>query len=332
MNSKLNVAIMAGGNSSEAGISLRGAAQIASWLDPERFNVFTILVKGCEWVLKLPDNSEISVDKNDFSVMNHGEKIKFDFALIAIHGTPGENGLLQGYFEMMNIPYNTGGVMNAALTFNKYYCKQLVKETGVCLANDFLLHRNQTVDISAIVKKLRLPIFVKPNESGSSYGVSKVMEEKELQVAIDKAFSEDDSIILEEFISGREMTCGVLKTSQQKIILPVTEIISETEFFDYEAKYLSKSKEITPAHITEQLKDRIQALSSAIYDRLQCHGVVRIDYIVNHDKVYFLEINTVPGMSEASIIPQQVRAAGSNMRDFLSMIIDEALNRHATRR
>jgi len=328
MNTKLNIAIMAGGNSSEANISMLSAKQIASWLDPEKYNAHTILVKGNSWTLEHPEKGTLPIDKNDFTVNIDDKKLTFDCALIAIHGNPGENGLLQAYFEMLNIPYSTGGVMNSSVTFNKYFCKELVRETAINLAKGILLKRGQKLDPTIIVNTLGLPIFVKPNESGSSYGVSKVKTEAELLPAIEKAFAEDKTIILEEFIPGREFTCGIFKYDKNTMIMPVTEIVPEAEFFDYEAKYLSKSKELTPAPIPETLSNRIQVFTSRIYDRLQCNGVVRVDYIVNDDKIYFLEVNTVPGMSEASIIPQQVKAMGGNMRDFFTLIIKDALNRH----
>ncbi|MEY1639809.1 D-alanine--D-alanine ligase [Tenuifilum osseticum] len=327
MTPKLNIAVMAGGNSSEANISLKSAAQISGWLDSNRFNAYTILVKGNSWTLEHASLGSIPVDKNNFTVDINGELLQFHCALIAIHGTPGENGLLQAYFEMLQIPYTTGGVMNSSVTFNKYYCKELVRETGVNLAKGLLLRRGQKVDVQAILDTLGLPIFVKPNESGSSYGVSKVKQATDLMPAIEKAFAEDKTIILEEFIPGREFTCGVFKYQNGEMIMPVTEIVPEAEFFDYEAKYQNKSKEITPAPIPESLTSAIQQFTSKIYDRLQCRGVVRVDYIVNNDKIYFLEINTVPGMSEASIIPQQVKAMGGNMRQFFTLIINDALNR-----
>lgn len=327
MEEKLNIAILAGGNSSEANISLKSAAQIAGWLNPNKYNAYTIFIKGTTWLLKHPNLGEINVSKDDFSVLINGEKLKFDCALIAIHGTPGENGLLQGYLDMMNIPYTTGGVMNSSVTFNKYYCKELVKDTGVNLAKGILLHRGQNFDTKEIIDCLGLPIFVKPNESGSSYGVSKVKFADDLIPAIENAFKEDKTIILEEFIAGREFSSGVFKSKEKEILMPVTEIISMNEFFDYEAKYQNKSKEVTPAEIPDSLMKKMQDLSSKIYDRLDCHGIVRVDYIVDIDKVYFLEINTVPGMSEASIIPQQVRAMGGNMSDMFTLVIEDAVSR-----
>ncbi|MDI3527803.1 MAG: D-alanine-D-alanine ligase [Tenuifilum sp.] len=285
---------MAGGNSSEANISMRSAAQIAGWLDPDKFNAYKILVKGNSWTLEHPEKGSLPVDKNNFSVNVDGHSLTFHCALIAIHGTPGGNGLLQAYFEMQQIPYTTGGVMNAAVTFNKFYCKELVRDTGVNLAKGILLARGNRIDTEQIIATLGLPIFVKPNESSSSYGVSKVKQASDLIPAIEKAFAEDRTIILEEFIPGREFTCGVFKHRNGEMVMPVTEIVPETEFFDYEAKYQSKSKEITPAQIPDSLTRAMQQFTSKIYDRLQCHGVVRVDYIVNGDKIYFLEINTVP--------------------------------------
>jgi len=327
MTSKLNIAIMAGGNSPEANISLKGVTQIKGWLDSKRFNAYTILVKGNNWTLEHESLGSIPVDKNDFSVNIKGDKLTFHCALMAIHGNPGENGLLQAYFEMLHIPYTTGGVMNSAATFNKHFCKMLVRDTGVMLAKEVIIRHGQAYDINQISNSLSLPVFVKPNENGSSYGVTKVKKIEELKPAIEKAFKEDKTVIIEEFIAGREFTCGVFKYSKGDVLMPVTEIVPDTEFFDYEAKYLNKSKEITPAPIPDELKNRIQQVSSKIYDTLQCNGVVRVDYIVSNDKIYFLEINTVPGMSETSLVPQQVKAMGWNMTELYSTVIDDAIKR-----
>jgi D-alanine-D-alanine ligase len=329
MTKHRNIAILAGGNSSEEEISLRGAAQITKWLGKTNYKVFTILVKGTNWTFKHPELGDFQVSKDDFSAVVQGEKITFDCALIAIHGTPGENGLLQGYFEMLNIPYTTGGVMNTSVTFNKYFCKDLVRDTGVDLAKGSIIHKGQVIDPDIISVHLGLPVFVKPNESGSSYGISKVKTTEDIVPAITKALTEDDTVLVEEFISGRELTCGLVKTTNKEYIFPVTEIISKNEFFDYEAKYLNQSEEVTPADITPALSDRIHILSSKIYDRLNCRGIVRIDYIYSNDKLFFLEINTVPGMSEASIIPQQVRAFGKDMDDIFTMVIEDAIAQKA---
>ncbi|RPH30760.1 MAG: D-alanine--D-alanine ligase [Bacteroidales bacterium] len=327
MTKNRNIAILAGGNSSEEGISMKGAAQITKWLSKTSYNVYTILIKGVSWTVKHPELGDFQVSKDDFSVTINGEKVEFDCALIAIHGTPGENGLLQGYFEMLNIPYTTGGVMNTSVTFNKYFCKDLVRETGVDLAKGHLIQKGQVIDPSILAIQLGLPLFVKPNESGSSYGISKVKTTEDIAPAITKALAEDSAVIIEEFIAGRELTCGLVKTADKELIFPVTEIISKNEFFDYEAKYLNQSEEVTPADISSSLSERIQILSSKIYDKLNCRGIVRIDYIYSNDQLYFLEINTVPGMSEASIIPQQVKVYGKEMHEIFSMVIEDAIER-----
>jgi len=328
MISKKKIAIIAGGNSSEEGISLRSAAQITKWLDRSKYDIYTILIKGIDWTLKHADLGDIPVSKDDFSVNINSKKIRFDCALIAIHGTPGENGLLQGYFEMLGIPHTTGSTMNASVTFNKFYCKELVQETGVNLAKGILLKKDQKFTADYIIQTLGLPVFVKPNESGSSYGVSKVKKIEDLIPAIDNAFAEDKTILIEEFVSGRELTCGLVKTSTIEYIFPVTEILPKNEFFDYNAKYLNQSEEITPANITQELSDRIKQLSSKIYDRLDCKGIVRIDYIYSNNRLYFLEINTVPGMSDASIVPQQVRAMGKEMGEIFDIVISNAISQH----
>ncbi|KAF5081811.1 D-alanine--D-alanine ligase [anaerobic digester metagenome] len=322
-----NIAILAGGNSSEEGISLKSAAQIATWIDTTKYSPFTILVKGVNWVLKHPKLGDIPVDKNDFSVSINGEKLMFHCALIAIHGTPGENGILQAYLELVGVPYTTGGVLSSAATFNKVLCKQMVQETEVNLAKAVFIKKGQSYNVEAIAAKLGLPLFVKPAESGSSYGVSKVKKVEDLEPAIQSAFAEDRQVIIEEFIGGRELTCGVIKTKQQEIVLPVTEIITKNEFFDYEAKYLNQSEEITPAHISPELTQRIQQLSSVIYNTLDCNGIARVDYIVRDNDIYFLEINTVPGMSQASIVPQQVAAHGMTMTEVWSMVLEDTMAR-----
>ena len=324
-----NIAILAGGNSSEEGISLKGAAQITKWLSKTSYNVYTVLVKGTSWTLKHPEQGDFQISKDDFSATINNEKILFDCALIAIHGTPGENGLLQGYFEMLDIPYTTGGVMNTSVTFNKFFCKELVQDTGVDLAKGSIIQKGQVIDPSIIAIHLGLPVFVKPNESGSSYGISKVKTTEDIVPAITKALTEDNTVLVEEFIAGRELTCGIVKTANKEYIFPVTEIISKNEFFDYEAKYLNQSVEVTPADINDILSERIKIISSRIYDKLNCRGIVRIDYIYSNDKIYFLEINTVPGMSEASIIPQQVKAFGKDMDDIFSMVIEDAIAKKA---
>lgn len=320
---------MAGGNSSEEEISLRGARQIATWLNPNNYQSYTIIVKGKSWTLKHPEFGDIPVSKDTFSATVNGKAINFDCALIAIHGTPGENGLLQAYFELMDIPYTTGGVMSSAVTFDKEAAKFPLHDLNIKLAKGLRVSKGQIVNTSDIVKTLSLPLFVKPNESGSSFGVSKVKTEDEIMPALQKAFAEDSVVLIEEFIPGRELTCGLVKVKGKSIVFPVTEIVSKTEFFDYDAKYKNLSDEITPAPIPEELSDYIQDISSEIYDRLKCHGIVRMDYIFNEKKgLHFLEVNTVPGMSEASIVPQQVATMGLTMGEIFSLVIDDAIERH----
>lgn len=327
MNKIKNIAILAGGNSSEEGISLKSAAQIANWLDKEKYNVYKILVKGTNWAVKHEELGDIPVSKDDFSFIIKGVKVTFDCALIAIHGTPGENGLLQAYFELIGVPYTTGGVLSSSATFNKDVCKLMVQSTGVNLAKGIKVTKGENISSKTIIEKLGLPVFVKPNESGSSYGVSKVKVEADLIPAIEKAFTEDNTVLIEEFIAGRELSSGVIKTKNKTLLLPVTEIVPKNEFFDYNAKYLNQSEEITPANISAELTAKAQELSLKIYDVLDCRGIARVDYIISNDKLYFLEINTVPGMSEASIIPQQVKAMGKEMKEIFNLVIDDAIAR-----
>lgn len=328
MKKILNIAIMAGGNSSEEEISLKGAKQIAQWLDKNRYQVFPIIVKGTSWTLKHP-KGDFPVSWDTFTAKVDGETISFDCALIAIHGKPGETGHLQAYFEMIGIPYTTGGVMNTALTFDKESTKQMVQGLKVNLAKSVKVVKGQSVNPQEIVEKLGLPIFVKPNESGSSYGVTKVKKIEEILPALELAFTEDSVALVEEFIPGSELTCGLVKTKSKTLIFPVTEIVPKNEYFDYGAKYKNESDEITPARISDELADYIQSVSSDIYDRLKCRGIVRIDYIYGNKKLYFLEVNTVPGMSEASLVPQQVAAMGLNMGDVFSMVIEDSIERNS---
>ena len=249
--------------------------------------------------------------------------IRFDAAFIAIHGTPGENGLLQGYFDMLRIPYSSCGAFCSALTFNKHACKQYLKENNIVMADAILLRKDEKPDIEGIIERIKLPCFVKPNDSGSSFGVTKVKKREELLPAIEEAKKESSEVLIEAFMKGRELACGVVRTKNKKIILPLTEIISKNEFFDYEAKYTpGKSDEITPAEIDSETGEEIQRLGSLIYDLLACKGIVRVDFILVGKTPYFLEINTVPGMTEESLIPKQVLAAGISFEDFYSMVIE----------
>ena len=318
---KLNIAILAGGDSSESVISLQSAEQIRQQLDKEKYNTYTVFVKGDEWTVTSDLFCDTIVNKNDFSFNFEGKKIKFDFALIAIHGTPGEDGKLQAYFDMLKIPYSTSDVLTSAVTFNKYFCKAVLNYEGIISAKAKLIRKGENINYNDIIEYCGLPCFVKPNAGGSSFGISKVKNEKELPDAINKALKEDDEVIIEEFIAGTEVTCGVMEINGKITALPVTEIVSENEFFDYEAKYSGKSKEITPARISEEQTKAVQNLSEKIYQKLNCKGVVRIDYIINKENVNFIEINTVPGMSRESIIPQQLKYFGISVSEMYDYII-----------
>lgn len=320
MNRKV-VALVYGGDSSEAEVSVKSGKHVASHIDKELFELHEVMIKGAEWLVVTDPDVTYRIDKADFSFNKGGSKVTFDVALIMIHGTPGENGLLQAYFEMIGMKYTTCPSTVSAITFDKYACKCYLRDTGLSLARDILLHRNDKIDEAAIIEKLGLPLFVKPNVGGSSFGVTKVKRAEDLKKAIDSAFAEADSLIAEEFIEGREMTNGVYESDGNLVRLPVTEIIPDNEFFDYEAKYLGASKEVCPANIPEELSIRIQTTTHSIYRYLGCKGVVRVDYIVRGEDAFFLEINTVPGMTEMSLVPQQIRAAGMTVRDFITNLI-----------
>jgi len=325
---KKNIAVIYGGNSSEFEVSVNSGRQVAANIDSTRYNVYEVLLMGNSWAVQFPENATVEVDKSDFSFISpQGKKVKFDAAFIVIHGTPGEDGLLQSYFTMLGIPYTSSNAFVSTLTFNKYATKCFLRDAGIKLAKDIYIAKGDKITSEDIVSRLGLPLFIKPNASGSSYGVSKVKDVKEIKKALDIAFSESDAVLIEECIVGRELQQGVFKTAQQNIDLPITEIISENDFFDYEAKYMGKSQEITPADIPVELADRMSNLSSLIYDRLGCAGIVRIDYIVRNDEIYFLEINTVPGMSEQSIVPQQLQAVEISLSEAFTLLLEDILAR-----
>ncbi|MDR0667746.1 MAG: D-alanine--D-alanine ligase [Prevotellaceae bacterium] len=324
-----NIALIYGGNSSEFDISVESGRQVSAHIDRARYNVYDVLLQGENWTVQLDGTRQTApVDKADFSFTFRNVKTPFDCAFILIHGSPGEDGLLQAYFDLLHIPYTSCNAFVSMLTFNKYATKCLLRDAGLALANDVYVAKNRPIDYRAIIRRLGLPLFVKPNTSGSSYGVTKVKQETELPDAFAAAFAESDAAIAEEYIDGRELQQGVLTSNGQTIALPVTEIISYNEFFDYEAKYKGRSAEITPANITPPLARRLADCSAHIYDRLGCRGVVRIDYIVRRKTIYFLEINTIPGMSPASIVPKQLHCAGITLRDACTALIDNALATH----
>jgi D-alanine-D-alanine ligase len=331
---KKKIALVAGGYSGEYVISVQSAVTIEHNIDPEKYSVYKIMIGRDDWHYLTPEGEKIPVDKNDFSLSLPQEKIIFDAVFIGIHGTPGEDGKLQGYLDMIGLPYTSCGAISSALTFNKSYCNKVVSSLGIArVARSVHLFREQPFDDQKIAGQLKFPVFVKPAEGGSSIGMSKVSApSEELGAAIEKAFREDAQVLIEEFVKGREFTCGLFKYQNSFTVLPITEIISSKEFFDYEAKYTpGKSREITPAGITDSLREQIAQTACRVYDALNCRGITRIDFIYREetDELYFLEINTMPGQSENSIVPQQVRAAGMELKDFYGMLIEDCLERHA---
>jgi len=323
---KKNIAVVYGGDSSEFVVSVKSSINVYQSIDPTRYNVWKVQMKGLDWDVLENDQIITSIDKGDFSFIKNGEKIKFDFAYITIHGTPGEDGKLQGYFDMVKIPYSTCGVYSSALTFNKYFCSNYLRNFNVSMAKSVRLFKGEVIDADHLIKELGLPLFVKPNAGGSSFGVTKVKEKGQLLDALKIAMKESHDILVEQFIDGPEFTCGLVKLSDQELLFPVTEVIPQNEFFDFEAKYtVGKTDEITPARISPELTQKIQRLSSRIYDLCDCSGIVRIDYILKDNEFYFLEVNTTPGMTATSFIPQQIAAMDRKLGDILGLIIEEKL-------
>ena len=317
------IAIVAGGDSSEYEISVKSAAAVSSVLS-SRYRIYIIMIRGVNWYWEDNKGRYHSIDKNDFSLIVDDSKIRFDAVFVAIHGSPGENGLLQGYFDMMQIPYSSCGSFCSALTFNKHTCKLFLKEYMIPMAESVLIRKGDQIDPANIISRTGFPSFVKPNNSGSSFGVTKVKEKEKLMSAVETAFTESDEVLIETFMNGREVACGIVRTRNKTLVLPVTEIISKNEFFDYEAKYTpGRSDEVTPADLSPAISNGVQELSSRIYDLLGCKGIVRVDFIVVDGKPFFLEINTVPGMTAESIIPKQAEAAGIKLEDLYSMLIED---------
>jgi len=325
-----NIALCAGGFTGEYEVSINSAKNIAASLNPEKYVVYTILINRERWFYESADGP-VDVDKNDFSIILHGRKIQFDFAFITIHGTPGEDGKLQGYLDLLAVPYNTCDATTSAITMNKAYTKALVEGIhGLHTARSMRLLRDDMHDVAGIAATLKFPLFVKANNGGSSVGMSKVHNVAGLPDALKRAFHEDDQVLVEEFIQGREFSRGVARLQGKIVVLPGTEIISKKEFFDYEAKYTAgASEEITPADLPEEKSDEIAQILTEIYLRLNCKGMVRIDFILPEETgdFYFIEVNTTPGQSAASLIPQQVRAAGMDLGEFYGELIEGAINR-----
>lgn len=324
---KKNIAIVAGGDSSEIVVSLKSAEGIRSFIDNDKYNVYIAIVKKGDWSVQLGNGGKAPVDKNDFSFRKEGETVRFDFAYITIHGTPGENGLLQGYFEMIGLPYSCCNVLAAALTFDKNVCKNYLKGFGVRVADSMYVHRGERVAAADVVSRLGLPLFVKPNADGSSFGVTKVKEASQLGEALEKAFGEGSDVLIERFLSGTEVTCGCYKVKGKSVVFPPTEVVTENEFFDYDAKYNGQVSEITPARISAELTEKIQSLTLRIYDIVGAKGIIRVDYIIDSTgEPYMLEVNTTPGMTATSFIPQQVRAVGLDIKEVMNDIIENEIN------
>jgi D-alanine-D-alanine ligase len=323
---KPNIAVIAGGDSSEIVVSVKSGKNVFSAIDTERFNPWLVHIKGNEWWVMQNENKLAEINKSDFSFNFEEKKICFDFAYITIHGTPGEDGILQGYFDLLRIPYSTSNVHSSSLTFNKWFCNNYLQNFGIKMARSLMLHKGETVQPSEITQQLGLPLFVKPNAGGSSFGITKVKSEEELLPALEKAWKESNDALVEEFIDGTEFTCGLVQLKNEMLIFPVTEVIPKNEFFDFEAKYTpGATDEITPARLPEKLSKKCQQLSAAIYKKCNCSGIARIDYILKDGTFYFLEVNTTPGMTETSFIPQQISAMNLTLKQVITRIIDESL-------
>ena len=318
------IAIVAGGDSSESEVSLRSAAGLMTFI-PDEYEKYIVSITGGDWNVHLLDSVTTLIDKNDFSFVKEGQKTTFDFAYITIHGTPGENGILQGYFNLIGMPFSCCDVLASALTFDKYVCNQFLRNFDIAVAPSVVLRHRQTISNADIVEKLGLPLFVKPSAGGSSFGITKVKEADQLSPAIEKAFKESDEVVVESFIAGTEVTCGMYKTRRKTVVLPVTEVVSKNEFFDYDAKYKNQSDEITPARISDTLTRQIQATTEKIYDLVGAKGIVRVDYIIEESgRIVLLEVNTTPGMTPQSFLPQQIKAAGLSIQDVMRDIIEDA--------
>ena len=324
---KRTIAIVCGGDSSEHDVSMHSAQGLYSFFDKERYNIYIVDVKGIDWHVELEDGTSAPIDKNDFSFIENGKHIEFDYAYITIHGAPGENGIMQGYFDLIHLPYSTSSVLVEALTFDKYVLNNYLRGFGVNVADSILLRRGEEYNEEEIEKRLGMPCFVKPAADGSSFGVSKVKNIDQLAPALRVAFMESDEVMTEGFLDGTEISQGVYKTKDKSIVFPATEVVTSNEFFDYNAKYNGQVQEITPARINPDTAKRVAAETSRIYDILHANGIIRIDYIISKDKegndvINMLEINTTPGMTATSFIPQQVRAAGLDIKDVLSEIVE----------
>ncbi len=328
-NIKRNIAIVCGGDSSEHDVSMNSANGLYSFFDKERYNVYIVDVEGQNWHVNFEDGTTAPVDRNDFSFVKDGKAVVFDYAYITIHGTPGENGLMQGYFELIGVPYSTSGVLVEAMTFDKYVLNRYLSGYGINVARSLLLRRGEENKYSEeeIERIIGMPCFVKPAADGSSFGVSKVKNADQLAPALRVAFMESNEVMIESFLDGTEISIGCYKTKDKSVVFPATEVVTANEFFDYNAKYNGDVQEITPARISPDTAARVAEETSRIYDILRCNGIIRVDYIITkdehgNDKINMLEVNTTPGMTATSFIPQQVRAAGLDIKDVLTDIVE----------
>lgn len=328
-NIKRNIAIVCGGDSSEHDVSMNSANGLYSFFDKERYNVYIVDVEGQNWHVNFEDGTTAPVDRNDFSFVKDGKAVVFDYAYITIHGTPGENGLMQGYFELIGVPYSTSGVLVEAMTFDKYVLNRYLSGYGINVARSLLLRRGEENKYSEeeIERIIGMPCFVKPAADGSSFGVSKVKNADQLAPALRVAFMESNEVMIESFLDGTEISIGCYKTKDKSVVFPTTEVVTANEFFDYNAKYNGEVQEITPARISPDTAARVAEETSRIYDILRCNGIIRVDYIITkdehgNDKINMLEVNTTPGMTATSFIPQQVRAAGLDIKDVLTDIVE----------
>ena len=319
------IAIVAGGDSSENPVSLRSAATILEFMDKDKYEPYILEVEGKNWQVHVKEGVSVPVDRNDFSFTFEGRKTTFDYAYIIIHGTPGENGVFEGYLRLMRIPFSTCDVLASALTFNKFMLNMTLRSADVNVARSIRIRKGDKVNPDEVIESVGLPCFIKPTDGGSSFGTTKVKTREQIIPAVEDAFKENCEIMIESFMQGTEVTNGYFKTRKREVKLPVTEVVPKTDFFDYDAKYNGQVEEITPARIPDETRDRIQALTARIYDLLGCHGIIRNDYIITEGgKINLLEVNTTPGMTATSFIPQQIRAAGLNLTDVLTELIEDS--------
>lgn len=320
------IAIICGGYSGEYEISIKSAKVVKKHLNSELYESYLIVIREDEWYYLGDDDSRVMVDKNDFSIVLDGKKITFDAVFNAVHGIPGENGEILGYFEMLKIPYNSSDFTTCALTFNKDFCKQIAANHGATISPSFTVNKGDFIDKNEILEELGLPLFVKPTCNGSSVGVSKVNHADEFDKAVEEAFAGGKQIMFEKFVKGRELACSVIEYKGKMMVLPLTEIVSKNEFFDYEAKYTEgKSDEITPADLDELEEIEVKATSALLYEKFGCKGFARFDYILNEEGLFFIEVNIVPGMSEASIMPKQAAEMGISLEKLFSMTLENIL-------